>query len=214
MFLGFGMGGGGIKASQTIYNEDGRETWAMQNTLDWGIMGGYKHFFTQNFGARFYASFIISHASMAGAQRDNIGYTISTFLINYTANADLLYNFYQNTNIELGGFVGLGLGGSSYYVINSESLYNLAQHAFDIGIDFGLRTQFSHNHGIELVARVPFLPLVKARNTTTETSVRQAFSLMLRYAYTFGSAPKSAQISIKKRIKTTRQRQIRQEAMD
>lgn len=174
----------------------------MQNTLDWGVIVGYKHFFTQKFGARFYANFIIAHASMLSAQREDTSHTSSTFLLNYTANADLLYNFYNNDNIEAGAFIGLGVGGSSYNAIADK--INLVQHGFDIGINFGLRTQFNHNHGIELFTRVPFLPFVKSKSNGEDASVGQAFSLMMRYVYTFGDAPKKAQTAPKTRAKTTR----------
>lgn len=201
------MGGGGIKASAKTNDEGGKlEVSAIQNTLDWGAMAGYKYFFTQNFGARFYANIIVSHAYMLSTKRNDAGYTISTFALNYTANADLLYDFYSNSNIEAGAFIGLGLGGSSYYVVGAEVFG--AQHGFDIGINFGLRTQFSHNHGIELFVRVPFLPFAKAPSRDidvyVEAGVGQAFSLMMRYVYTYGDAPKKVQTSTQTRIKKTR----------
>lgn len=206
-FIGLGIGGGAIKAGAKINDVDSKsEIWAMQNTLDWGAMAGYKHFFTQKFGARFYANVIIAHASMIGMQYNGTNATLSTFLLNYTANADLLYDFYNNSNIEAGAFIGLGLGGSSYYVVGAGVFG--AQHGFDIGINFGLRTQFSHNHGIELFARVPFLPFAKAPSRDididVEASVGQAFSLMMRYVYTYGNTPKKVQTSTQARIKKTR----------
>lgn len=191
---------------KTNYEDGKSEVSAIQNTLDWGAMAGYKHFFTQKFGTRFYANIIVSHASMISTKHNNAGYILSTFALNYTANADLLYDFYNNSNIEAGAFIGLGLGGSSYYVVGAGVFG--AQHGFDIGINFGLRTQFSHNHGIELFARVPFLPFAKAPSRDididVEASVGQAFSLMMRYVYTYGNTPKKVQTSTQTRIKKTR----------
>lgn len=147
---------------------------------------------------------------MIRRQRDDASDTISTFLLNYTANADLLYNFYNN-DIEAGAFIGLGVGGISYNVVSSE-ISGATQHGFDIGINFGLRSQFSHNHGIELFARVPFLPFVKSNTNGEEASAQQAFSLMMRYVYTYGDAPKKAQTSTQTRIKKTRK--IKRKVMD
>lgn len=220
--MGFGIGGGGIKASANTTETDPEygkklDISAMHNTLDWGIMGGYRHFFMENFGARFYANLVVIHlsnSSFNGVEfsgvggvggmylSNNIPGDTNVFFFNYTANADLIYNFYKWNNTEFGAFVGLSLGGSSINVVNSFVTIP-SMNFFDIGINFGVRSQFSHNHGIELAVKVPFLPLVKMPDRYTAYSynnqpitidinveLRQSFSLMMRYVYSFGDEPK------------------------
>ncbi len=131
-------------------------------------------------------------------------------LINYTANADFLGNLYSSKNVETGIFVGVGLGGTSYIINANSSNANLdfvSITAFDVGINFGLRSHFNHNHAVEFAARVPFLPFAKYDSDGIKISIRQAFSIMMRYVYVFGDAPqKQAKKTIKKRKKIIKNR--------
>ncbi|MGX3011502.1 outer membrane beta-barrel protein [Helicobacter sp. 23-1044] len=169
----------------------------MQHTFDWGIIAGYKHFFGENFGVRVYGNLDFNHIGNGNIGGNFIGGTsvdINVMLMGVRANADVLWNFYKGSSIEVGAFAGLGAGAKSI-IVSSNLGGGLASTLFDIGANFGLRGNFSHNHGVELGVHVPFRPIMSVMNV----EMRQAFSMQMRYIYTFGDAPK-AKRTIKRKV--------------
>ncbi|MGX2982608.1 outer membrane beta-barrel protein [Helicobacter sp. 23-1045] len=165
----------------------------MQHTFDWSIIAGYKHFFGKSFGARGYGSIDFSHIGNINIGGDFIGgasMEVTFTLMGIRANADLLWNFYKGSSVEVGAFVGLGAGMKSM-IVASKLGGGLAGTLFDIGANFGLRGNFSHNHGVELGVYVPFLPIMSAGVSGAKMEMRQAFSMQMRYIYTFGDTPKA-----------------------
>lgn len=71
---------------------------------------GYKHFLNDYLGLRYYANI--------GAQlyRDNTFSSgkVAIGVVDYTANADLLLNFYTNPRLSVGIFGGFGVGGAYF----------------------------------------------------------------------------------------------------
>lgn len=118
-------------------------------------------------------------------------------LINYTINADFLYNFYNADNFQVGAFAGLGLGG-----ISSLQTYELLFHssitAFDVGLNMGLRANVFDNHSVEFAVYVPFLPYNEAKSAYIRQIYHHAFSMMARYVYSFDFTKKQAKQAIKR----------------
>lgn len=140
--------------------------------VSYGIVIGYKQFFNEYIGARYYARFGANHGAF---KKDGFS---QIDLLDYSANVDFLANVYANETLSFGLFVGLGIGGNTLvgkYVrdakrnlrdivakdaqLSSRGI-NIKTHTthFDFAINAGFRLNVGANHGVELAARVPLLP--------------------------------------------------------
>lgn len=169
----------------------------MLHTFDWGFIVGYKHFFSQNVGARIYGNLNLSHISLSDSV--NIIYPSADMLINYTINADFLYNFYNNNNLQAGAFIGFGLGGISALqtipkLRNTRLIFPNSINTFDMGLNIGLRANALDNHSVELAIYVPFLKISENNSQT----YRHAFTMMARYVYSFDITKKQVKQATKR----------------
>lgn len=185
------------------------------SSFRYGFLAGYKQFFTEKFGLRYYGvidfgtqsehkigpSLNASGASPAEAYF-NFTETIKISTLNLNANVDALYNFEQNDSFEFGVFGGLSLGYTSYKAqsvaingVNSTyySYKDLSASGFDFGINFGLRANIAQKHGVELYSRFSLLKqkddykYALDRRTTilSKFEVRQPYAVGLRYSFSF-----------------------------
>ncbi len=140
--------------------------------VSYGIVAGYKHFFNEYIGARYYARFGANHGALKQSGYSQID------LIDYGVNVDFLANVYADENLIFGLFLGLGFGGNTLVgkyvrdvkrnlrdiVANDANLSSRNVHIktqtthFDFAINAGFRLNMGANHGVELMARVPLLP--------------------------------------------------------
>lgn len=76
----------------------------------WEILAGYKHFVNDWLGVRAYVNVGVQHykPSLFESKTDPIG------IIDYTANVDLLFDFYETESWAIGMLAGLGVGGTSF----------------------------------------------------------------------------------------------------
>lgn len=127
VLIGFGAGIGQTKLSEEhsqimldpIYNTFGSALlWnAMTNkqltssAVAYEFLLGYKHFINDFVGFRYYGNVGFQHyqAKSLGDKKQNLG------LIDYTLNADLLIDFYENEYFAIGIVGGLGFGATSFY---------------------------------------------------------------------------------------------------
>ena len=121
--VGFGAGQSQIdeKYPESARNELGLAwvagTWNNlydSQVKDWGftweILAGYKHFLNDYVGFRYYAN-------VSGQQYKDDIFTagkVSAGVYEYTANADLLINFYTSENLTFGILGGFGVGGAYF----------------------------------------------------------------------------------------------------
>lgn len=113
---------------------------------------------------------------------------------NITANADALYNFISSNDLDLGAFLGLSLG-YAHHTVKVEpanDMPDIKPSGFDLGINFGLRTNIAQNHGIELYSRFGVLQQKKELKETwdggsnTQTyKAQQPYQVGLRYTFSF-----------------------------
>lgn len=91
--------------------------WATQSNASlsswsgaWEFLAGYKHFVNDWLGVRAYANIGIQHykPSLFESKTDPIG------IIDYTANVDLMFDFYETESWAIGMLAGLGFGGTSF----------------------------------------------------------------------------------------------------
>ena len=121
--FGFGIGAGKSQIEQK-FSDSANVNWAGiftmgnyrvgTNVQDWGVtwefLAGYKHWLNDWVGFRYYAN--------VGAQhyKDDIftAGKVKAGIIEYTANADLLLNFYNSELFTFGILGGFGIGGAYF----------------------------------------------------------------------------------------------------
>ena len=222
VFLGAEVGYGGASVEDRSNYDERPMTQAPRSTptlkyngggVKYGIIAGYKQFFTPYLGLRYYASLSAMHASLSttssgvSAEWKNVSAT----MINYGVNVDFLGNFIAQESLDFGGFVGLGIGGTSWvgksindyqkFIDSYQQGWKLNKNSFDVALNVGLRANIAKNHGVEIVARVPFLPtklIDKSRTepynvgadtylatTTKKDSLHHPYSITARYTFSF-----------------------------
>ena len=182
----FGFGGANAKSEYAaVYTDSGvsyrADATKSASSFRYGFLAGYKQFFTEKFGLRYYGVIDFGTQSehkigpsfnASGASPDETFFdfteTIKISTLNLNANVDALYNFKQNDSFEFGVFGGLSLGYTSYkaqsVAINGVNATNfaysykdLSASGFDFGINFGLRSNIAQKHGVELYSRFSLL---------------------------------------------------------
>ena len=110
-------------------------------------------------------------------------------------------NFVSTESVDFGGFAGAGIGANTLTGKYIEDLKTMNENGgekfnttgFDVWINVGLRTNIATYHGLEVVAKVPFMP-VKMLDYSYDDGVGtekykltfgQTFSIMARYSFSF-----------------------------
>ena len=204
-FVGLQAGYGGLKLKmESEYNDGAGFVEKDSNSISaggfrYGFVAGYKQFFTPEFGARYYASFDLGtdyKKDITDAYGDKTTIKVNSY--NITANADALYNFISSNDLDLGAFLGLSLGYAHHTVKvevqgATEKNPDIKPSGFDLGINFGLRTNIAQNHGIELYSRFCVLQQKKEIKNTYECcysdtqtyKAQQPYQVGLRYTFSF-----------------------------
>lgn len=148
-----------------------------------GILGGYRHFFTQGIGVRGYAN--IDYFESKSPANLSVG-TIQA--IHYGINADFLMDFKQ-----IGVFFGLGVGGVHYFgsgvnrlkeeAKSSSSGFGVSQNGVETGLQIGLQSAVCKSVGIELVAKIPFI----SHYFINKGSEANIISRQITHSYTVGA---------------------------
>ena len=215
----FGFGGANAKSEYAaVYTDSGvsyrADATKSASSFRYGFLEGYKQFFTEKFGLRYYGviDFGTQSEHKIGPSYNAIGASLAEIWFNFTetikistlnlnANVDALYNFKQNDSFEFGVFGGLSLGYTSYkaqsVAINGTNATNLtysykdlSASGFDFGINFGLRSNIAQKHGVELYSRFSLLKqkddyLDEQTEILTKFEVRQPYAVGLRYSFSF-----------------------------
>lgn len=209
----FGFGGANTKNE---FCSSGGEMDACQidsksaSALRYGFLAGYKQFFTENFGLRYYgvvdygADFKIDNAFYMGKM---VNFSPKISALNLSANVDALYNFISNDSLEFGAFGGLSLAYASYKAKNAlmdvtpmttggsdePAFKDFKLSGFDMGVNVGVRAQIAQKHGVELYGRFAFMENKKeetlfenALGKATQTfKAAQPYQVGLRYTFSF-----------------------------
>ena len=141
------------------------------NGTRFGVFGGYKQFFTEKFGLRYYA--VLNLGSYNGVSAKD-----------YHINVDTLFNFIAIDEIEIGVFGGLGLGKKTFDDPLREKWGAV------VNVNLGVRANIHTNHGVELfythdmaAANVGDVVRIGYRSIDTEYSKPDVFGV--RYIYSF-----------------------------
>lgn len=164
-----------------------------------------------------------SHAEQNGNTTTNVtDYQDTTISgLNYGVNLDLLFNVLAFQQANLGLFVGAGLGANTFFAssaidgakkntaqnpdfallpeaiqgqLNSDIKDNKSYTGFDAWVNVGVRTNFLEHHGIEVVAKVPFVGTTVYDKTIGNPAVASAnanikiynpWNVSVRYIYSF-----------------------------
>ena len=192
-FVGFGIGGGGTQFKSSGGGETYKEN---RSGLNYGFVGGYKQFFTPYLGLRYYVNVDLHHNMSKDKEADpDTGKkeTQEMIIANYGVNVDFLGNFIAEDGIDFGGFIGLGLGANTLagkWVKDAKDSFKASgvkftDTGFDIALNVGLRTNIATNHGLEVVARVPFLPVTVVNEGGFKYTFGQTYSVLARYTFSF-----------------------------
>ena len=160
--------------------------------LNYGFVGGYKQFFTPYLGLRYYVNVDLHHnmSKYKEVDPDTLKKETQEIIIaNYGANVDFLGNFISSESVDFGGFVGVGIGANILTGKDIEDMKNdngnIKTTDFDLSLNVGLRTNIATNHGIEVVARVPFLPITIVNERGVKYTLGQTYSVLARYTFSF-----------------------------
>lgn len=190
-FAGFGIGGGGTEFTM----KGGRTTDKFPRSgLNYGFVGGYKQFFTPNFGLRYYVNVDLHHNMSKHKEMDADAKKAPEIIIaNYGVNVDFLGNFVAEDGIDVGGFIGLGLGANTLtgkWVKDAKNDYKASgikfnDTSFDLSLNVGLRANIATNHGLEVAVRVPFLPVTILNESGVKYTLGETYSVLARYTFSF-----------------------------
>ena len=153
----------GVEAGVSIVSADSKYAGGM-----WGILFGYKQFFSERVGLRYYLDVSNANLYMTGEPK----------VIHYGANIDFLGNFISKENIDFGAFVGVGAGVDMW---SGGGFYYKKHNIVNVTLNVGLRVNISKYHGIELAQRVQYNPIVESGVSTYYPSVTS-----IRYTFSFG----------------------------
>lgn len=188
-FVGLGLGFGGNSVESK--SPDGKET-AKGSGLNYGLVAGYKQFFTDSFGLRYYAN-IDYNSSKIKMDTEKVALNA----INYGVNVDALYNFVSSDGMDFGAFLGLGLGANTWSGKAVDGLKEQAKDfgkkasttGFDLVLNAGLRGVFAKQHGVEIFARVPFIATTmldaKEGTESVKYSTSRNYNAGVRYTFSF-----------------------------
>lgn len=154
---GVQFGGGGVGL---VYEFKGYGVGDNNHDLEgyrFGLLGGYKQFFTPKFGLRYYAAFDM------GQYSSNPSFKAIVDEYSFVFNVEMLYNFITSETSDFGVFAGVGLGYVIYsydmkenaLISNKEQKRQIVDISRDFDIRFvaGLRVNLAKRHGIELYSR-------------------------------------------------------------
>lgn len=179
-FVGGGLGYYQVKADLSAEVDGVNANYLLDTTqetstkIGFGVLGGYKHFLTPEFGVRGYGLFNYAKHGV-------------TPTYNINANADAIYNFFKNEKIEVGAFGGLSLG---YVIYDYEtSDFNTGNvKGFDLALNLGVKTQILEKHGVEIFTRFAFLQSTYETNIdgfNFKWKLNQPYAFGVRYTYSF-----------------------------
>lgn len=191
LFVGVQAGYG---AGKSISEYNGEKTPTKRDGAAYGLIAGYKQFFAQHFGIRYY--FNIDFLDTSGTTV--AGENVKANLTNYAVNIDTLYNFLTG-DIDFGTFLGIGLGANTWGGPNINTIKSYGKvttTGFGVHLNVGLRTNIAKYHGIELALKVPFVPTKLLDVTFTENDIyrvgdrykstaQQTYNIALRYVFSF-----------------------------
>ena len=210
----FGLGGANTKneicelgGGMSVCKTDSKSA----SALRYGFLAGYKQFFTENFGLRYYgvvdygADFKIDNAIKGFSGEIKFSPKISA--LNLSANVDALYHFISNDSLEFGAFGGLSLAYANYKAKNAlmdvtlmmtggsdkPAFKDFKLSGFDMGVNVGVRAQIVQKHGVELYGRFAFMENKKEETLFEEEDAKmtqtfkaqQPYQVGLRYTFSF-----------------------------
>ena len=201
-FVGIGVGYGDAKMVIESLDPQTNETDNTKknaNGVSYGFVAGYKQFFNEYLGLRYYANVDLTHATFKFTDDDIGTYNFDTILVNYGVNVDFLGNFVVTEIADFGGFIGLGIGGNTWSgkgikdlkdsFSAEESPIKIKDTSFDVALNVGLRTNIAKYHGIELAVRVPFLKTQLFKDSGVDGSAKmelgQNVRVLARYTFSF-----------------------------
>lgn len=174
-FMGVGVGRGAMEFTIGDFKSP------TFNSTRIPLMAGMKKFINDNLGYRLGIVFdmVATSQKQSGAEIQSGGIDIF---------ADALFNFLSFEKFDLGVFGGVAFGYAGHqqkYWRNYSSIDGDKINGVDLGVNFGLRTNFLENHGVEFYYRMGFLEQ-KGEFVSGETiKFKRPSQIGVRYIYSF-----------------------------
>lgn len=218
VFLGANVGYGvATMRTDFRFTEDNGDITAYKDKLtngggvNYGIITGYKQFFTPHLGLRYYlnlnALHTIANPTALMVRHAGISTKQKITLLNYGANVDFLGNFIANNAFDFGAFVGVGIGADSLLGVDLDNYtkafvaknqipnttWSPKRTHFSAWANLGLRANLAKYHSVEIFARVPFVAnaiLQKRENIvgaewSVKTTITNHYNISIRYGFSF-----------------------------
>lgn len=207
MFFGFGFGGA---FGASGYSKDGVGNTTKLKTnygYDAELLFGYKQFFIQNIGLRYYLNTdYATGMKLKGVVDGEYGEGSVNFL-NAGFNVDLLFNFIVSNAIDIGVYGGGQVGFNTIsgriaraienqynYIVNTFTNYkaSVATIFFNTSINLGARVSFFKYNALEFFVKIPMLEnkAFYHKDTTKDNSevslyLKQPYIAGVRYVFSF-----------------------------
>lgn len=178
-----------------------------------GITLGWRDTFVAGLGYKVYGQY--SYLTGSGKHKVNFklqtsseshDWTYEASGYNSSINVDLFYDLYLTQNFVISPFIGIGLGHMAMNIktsiksmkVEGGTTYKkpLKATGFHLPLNAGFSFIIANNHNIELLSRIPLLPLTiekleitkdsdQTRAAKPKSSAFKAFNVLLGYSYKF-----------------------------
>lgn len=211
----------GTVANQSQTASDNLETYGVNAGIVGGYKAFFTSWFGLRAYANLNFIHTLNEEMIREADGSSLSTDQAISALNYGVNLDLLFNVLAFQQANLGLFVGAGLGANTFFAsnaidaakkkiganpnfdllpealqgqLNNDIKDNKAYTGFDAWVNVGVRTNFLEHHGIEVVAKVPFVGTTVYDKTlgnptvaSTNGSIKlyNPWNVSVRYIYSF-----------------------------
>lgn len=211
----------GTVRNQSRTASDNLETYGVNAGIVGGYKAFFTSWFGLRAYANLNFIHTLNEEMIREADGSNLSTDQAISALNYGVNLDLLFNVLAFQQANLGLFVGAGLGANTFFAsnaidaakkkiganpdfgllptelqgqLNNDIKDNKAYTGFDAWVNVGIRTNFLEHHGIEVVAKVPFVGTTVYDKTlgnpavaSTNGSIKlyNPWNVSVRYIYSF-----------------------------
>ncbi|ETD24786.1 outer membrane beta-barrel protein [Helicobacter macacae] len=210
----------GTATNQSRTASDNLETYGVNAGIVGGYKAFFTSWFGLRAYANLNFIHTLNEEMIREADGSNLSTDQAISALNYGVNLDLLFNVLAFQQANLGLFVGAGLGANTFFAsnaidaakkkiganpnfdllpealqgqLNNDIKDNKAYTGFDAWVNVGVRTNFLEHHGIEVVAKVPFVgttvydKTIGAAGVSANANVKlyNPWNVSVRYIYSF-----------------------------
>lgn len=154
--------------------------------INLGVLWGYRHFFSDSIALRGYVNLNYLYA-----KDKKISHFSELKILNFGVNADFLLDFWEDSNIDFGGLLGIAIGVD---IFAGEGLANIRRYAtsrvylsgLNTSLNLGVQSLILRKVGVEFIAKIPLMShYFVNQNSLNKRKLSQNFVLSGRILYYF-----------------------------